>query len=106
VSTVRVFGPPPPAEEDWPDELPPFLANAAVFAPDGMLWVRRTTAAGEPATYDVIDPAGRVVQKVVLEKRAKLLGFGKSSVYVLRVDEDDLQYVQRYALPAVGPVRR
>jgi hypothetical protein len=105
VSTVRVFGPPPPAEEDWPDELPPFLANAAVFAPDGMLWVRRTTAAGEPATHDVIDPSGRVVQKVVLEKRAKLLGFGKSSVYVLRVDEDDLQYVQRYALPAVTPVR-
>jgi hypothetical protein len=105
VSTVRVFGPPPPAEEAWPDELPPFLTNAAVFAPDGMLWVRRTTAAGEPPTHDVIDPAGRVVQKVALAKRAKLLGFGKSSVYVLRVDEDDLQYVQRYALPPVRPVR-
>jgi hypothetical protein len=70
-----------------------------------MLWVRRTVPAGEPATYNIIDPAGRVVQKVVLAKRARLLGFGKASVYVLRIDEDDLQYVQRYALPAVRPVR-
>jgi hypothetical protein len=42
---------------------------------------------------------------VVLAPRSKLLGFGKSSVYVLRIDEDDLQYVQRYALPAVRPTR-
>jgi hypothetical protein len=82
------------------------MCEGVSFAPDGMLWVRRVVAAGAPQTFDLIDPTGRVVQQVVLEKRSKLLGFGKSSVYVLRVDEDDLQYVQRYALSAVRPVRR
>lgn len=83
----------------WPERLPPFLANAASFAPDGMLWVKRTTVAGAPPRYDVIDPAGRLVRQVVLPLRSRVVGFGKASVYVSRYDQDDLQYLQRYALP-------
>jgi hypothetical protein len=103
--SARRVAPQAPAEDAWPEVLPPFHREGVSFAPDGMLWVRRVVAAGAPQTFDLIDPTGRVVQQVVLEKRSKLLGFGKSSVYVLRVDEDDLQYVQRYALPPVRPVR-
>jgi hypothetical protein len=101
--SARAMAPTPPTE--WPEVLPPFLSGEVAFGPDGMLWIKRTMAAGEPPTFDVIDPAGRVVQRVVLAPRSKLLGFGKSSLYVLRIDEDDLQYVQRYALPAVRPTR-
>jgi hypothetical protein len=36
------------------------------------------------------------VQRVVLPKRHRLLGFGNSAVYVARLDEDDLQYLQKY----------
>jgi hypothetical protein len=96
--TARAVAPSPPAE--WPEVLPPFLPGAASFAPDGMLWVRRTVPAGEPATFDLIDPAGRVVHRVRLQPRSRLLGFGRASVYVARVDDDDLQYVQRHPLPA------
>ncbi len=85
--------------EEWPEFLPPFLSGAALFAPDGTLWVRRTGAADAPSVYDLIDGSGRVVHCVVLPKRAKLLGFGKGTLYLVRVDEDDLQYVQRYRLP-------
>lgn len=83
-----------PAE--WPEYLPPFLANAARFAPDGRLWIRRTTPADEPPTYDVIDGNGRVVERVLLPKRTRLAGFGTGVVYAVRSDEDDLQYLQRY----------
>lgn len=78
------------------DYMPPFLGNAASFSNEGYLWIRRTGPAGQAPTYDVIDRAGNLVQKVVLPKRARLLGFGNSAVYVARVDEDDLQYLQKY----------
>lgn len=105
VGTFQVMAPRTPTETEWPEVLPPFLTGNVMFAPDGMLWVKRTTAAGEAPTFDVIDPSGRVAQRIVLAKRSKLLGFGKTSVYILRVDEDDLQYVQRYALPPVARIR-
>jgi hypothetical protein len=80
------------------DNMPPFLngTNTAVFSNDGYLWVARTGPAGQAPTYDVIDRAGNVVQRVVLPKRHRLLGFGNSAVYVARLDEDDLQYLQKY----------
>lgn len=88
-----------PEASEWPEYLPPFPAGSASFASDGVLWVRRTVAAEDPPAYDLIDGTGRVLHRVVLVKRAKLLGFGKGTLYVLRVDEDDLQYLQRYRLP-------
>lgn len=83
--------------DEWPEYLPPFLSNSVVsFSEDGMLWVQRTTPAGQPPTFDVIDGNGHVVRRVVLEKKSRLVGFGNGTVYVTRVDEDDLQYLQRY----------
>jgi hypothetical protein len=83
----------------WPAYLPPFLASAARFANDGALWVQRTTRADAPPTYDLIDEGGRVERQVTLPKRSKLVGFGDGTVYVVRLDEDDLEYLQRYRLP-------
>ena len=85
--------------ENWGDEyMPPFLQNqnTVQFSNDGLLWVQRTGPAGQLPTYDVIDRAGNLVQKVVLPKKARLLGFGNGAVYIARVDEDDLQYIQKY----------
>ena len=89
---------------DWPEYMPPFLANAVSIANDGTLWVKRTTVAGAPPTYDLIDGAGKVAQHVVLPKRSKLVGFGNGTVYLVRIDEDDLEYLQRYRFtPAERP---
>lgn len=101
--SATVFRLPTPEPKEWPEHLPPFLANAAMFAPDGMLWVRRTVAANDPPAFDLIDGGGTVVQRVVLPRRARLVGFGKGTMYVVRVDEDDLQYLQRYRLPTHPP---
>ena len=84
--------------EVWGGEyMPPFLSGATLsFSNDGYLWVQRTGPAGQPPTFDVIDRAGNLAQKVVLPKRARLLGFGNGAIYVARLDEDDLQYIQKY----------
>jgi hypothetical protein len=85
--------------ESWGGEyMPPFLSgtNTLSFSNDGYLWVQRTGPAGQPPTFDVIDRAGNLALKVVLPKKSRLLGFGNGAVYIARVDEDDLQYLQRH----------
>jgi hypothetical protein len=75
------------------------VGNAATVAPNGELWVRRTQSASDDAPfYDVFDGKGQLVGHVRLPKGTRLAGFGKSSVYLVRLDADDLQYLQRYAL--------
>jgi hypothetical protein len=102
---VPLTGAPEPT--DWPEYLPPFLSSGATsvsFSNDGLLWVRRTGPAGQPPTFDLIDRSGKIAQKVVLPKRSRLVGFGNGVVYAVRVDDDDLQYLQRYKFsPAERP---
>jgi len=97
--TVNIVPRPAPEPSEWPEYLPPFLPGAAVFAPDGTLWIRRTGPADASPDYDVIDGRGQRVRRVILPKRARLLGFGRGTLYLARVDDDDLQYVQRFRLP-------
>lgn len=85
--------------DDWPDWLPAFHSNkSASFASDGMLWVRRHTKAGAPALYDVFDQAAKLSYQLELPARRKLIGFGNGVAYLARVDDDDLHYLERYAL--------
>lgn len=83
----------------WPQFLPPFLVRPALFAPDGILWVRRTTTAGDSTRYDLIGPNGRLASRITLPPRSRVVGFGAASVYVVRQDEDDLEYLARYSVP-------
>jgi hypothetical protein len=52
--------------------------------------------------YDIINGQGKLVERVQLPPRTKLVGFGVSTVYVVRLDQDDLQYLQRYPLPTTA----
>ncbi len=83
----------------WPDVLPAFLDKAISFAPDGDLWVQRAVAAAKPPLFDVIDRTGRVTKQVELPMRTRLVGFGARSIYLVRIDENDLETLERYALP-------
>jgi hypothetical protein len=83
---------------EWPEFLPPYLGSA-VFAPDSHLWVPRAVAAGKPPLYDIVDGAGRLVMRVELPARSKLVGFGRGSLYLVQLDDDDLQFLQRRPLP-------
>lgn len=91
---------PPP---EFADTKPPFDgANqaAVVVTPEGEAWVLRTRPATDkiPA-YDVFDKTGALVKKVALNPGSRVVGFGKGTVYVVRTDDDDLQWLQRYKRP-------
>ena len=95
-------GPDPEFEET----MPPFGAGgpgsgSSVFvSPDGEVWVLRTRPASDKIpSYDVFDRTGALSRKVTLNPNSRVVGFGKGTVYVARSDEDDLQYLQRYARP-------
>lgn len=96
---------PPPT--DWPEYLPPFVIpsvdhrTSVRFAPDGMLWIHRTTTAGAPPTYDLIDASGQLAMRLTLPRRSRLVGFGAGSVYLVHLDDDDLQYLRRHPLPVL-----
>lgn len=91
----------PAAEEptDWPAVMPPFEANRVFATPNGQLWVGRYQSARDKAPrYDVFDASGKLTGQVVFPADTRVIGFGKGTVYTVRIDEDDLQYLQRWAL--------
>jgi hypothetical protein len=46
---------------------------------------------------DVFDGAGKLVRRVSLPVTSRVAGVGKSSIYVIRTDDDGLQWLERYA---------
>lgn len=84
----------------WPDYLPPFLDHAVRFDPDGLLWIQRTVPAGRPELFDVVDARGRVVEQVSAPARSRIVGFGRSSIYLVRLDPDDQEFLERYTTSA------
>jgi hypothetical protein len=90
-----------PEPTDWPEYMPPFAGQNALFvAPNGQIWVARTREANDRVPkYDVLDASGKVAMRVALPAQTRVVGFGNGVVYTIRTDEDDLQYLQRYRLP-------
>lgn len=86
-------------EPEFAETRPPFTGgNGVLVSPDGEIWVNRSRAAGDNIpVYDVFDSTGRLVRKVSLPKDHAVTGFGTRSTYVIRTDEDGLQYLVRYA---------
>lgn len=84
---------------DWPEVKPPFYSGRVVVDPDSRAWVRRHVEAGEPATYDVFDRSAAHVATYTLPNNKRVIGFGTSSIYVVAVDEFDLNYLERYTMP-------
>jgi hypothetical protein len=72
----------------------------ATFAPDGTLWVKRANSVGRIPKYDRFNRDGAALGGVELEVGTTLLGFGARRLYVSRRDEDDLQFIQVFTLPA------
>jgi hypothetical protein len=91
--------------DGWPEFLPVFQPDAVSFASDGMLWVKRSTRTGAPPLYDVFDPAAKRAYQLELPAKRKVVGFGNGVVYLARVDDDDLHYLERYALPTTRPIK-
>jgi hypothetical protein len=88
--------PRPPPEAEFPAVMPPFVSNATMGAPNGDLWVLRSHRAADAPVYDVFSGSGQLVRRVSLAVRSRVVGFGNGTVYVVRRDEDDLHYLQRF----------
>ena len=89
----------------WPTHLPPFVyqppqpLEPARFAPDGRLWIERAVGAHDLPLVDVVDAGGRLVRRIRLPAGRRVAGFGPTSVYLVRKDDMDLQYLERYRFP-------
>lgn len=91
---------PRPEPALWAKEVPPFLWNAFVgFEPGGILWIQRSTFGNEGARYDLVNSRGELVDQVRLPVGHRVAGFGRGSIFIVRRDADDLEYLQRH--PAV-----
>ena len=105
--TVSQANPAQLPEPEFEETMPPFVATpgmgvagAVLASPEGEVWVLRTRPASDKVpSYDVFDRSGALVKRVTLNPNSRPVGFGKGAVYVARSDEDDLQYLQRYARP-------
>jgi hypothetical protein len=97
----RTMRPPRPDIDnmEWPEYMPPTVARTARVAPDGTLWAERSAPSdAKQRTYDVFDASGNLVQQVSLPADRRVAAFGEGVVYVIRSDEDDLQWVERFRL--------
>ena len=87
-----------PAADDleWPDVMPAFQSSRVFATPSGELWVERSVAADVAPTFDVFDAQAQLIKQVVFPKGRRVVGFGDGTVYVVNVDEFDLNWLERY----------
>ncbi len=90
----------PSSDPDWPPFLPPFVERGVHGAPDGTVWIQRTAPADSAPTIDVIGRDGHLVQRLALPLHTRLIGVSRTFVYLVRVDDDDLEYLQRWPRPS------
>ena len=91
---------PTPQFDDWPEVLPAFRARSPIVSADGRVWVERFRAAADSVpVLDVFDATGNPVARLTLPRKTRLVGFGAQTLYLARIDDDDLQHVERYSIP-------
>jgi hypothetical protein len=94
--------PPGFTDADFPSVKPPFVEDyvgrAAIIDPGANeLWVTRAGAwNAKTSTIDVFDAAGRLVRHVTIPATHRVAGFGRGTVYLVRTDEDGLQWLEQY----------
>lgn len=98
--------PGPPAAAAFPSRFP-FANSRDVWVDrEGRGWVGRYEHQTEKRPlYDVFDAAGRRTARVRLPAGRQLVGFGRGALYAVRVDDVDLQWLERYDISA-RPVNR
>jgi len=82
----------------FPEFIPPFEGGFIPAAPWGHVWVRSRTLSDSTRTvFDVLDRQGSLARRVSVEGEARVLGYGRGSVYLARRDEVDLEWLERYS---------
>lgn len=85
---------------DWPERIPPFLLDALIPAPNGSLFIRRTSSISSPTPrYDVVDRTGTLIGTLRLGEGERIVGSGAESVYVVETGALGLQTLRRHPWP-------
>lgn len=71
---------------------------APMLSPAGELWVERSMPYGSPSEWDVFNSAGVRVRRVQLPVDRRLLSLGRNAAYLIAVDEDGFEKVERYVI--------
>jgi hypothetical protein len=92
---------------EWADRYPPFQSGRASVSPDGRLWVRRWLNPEVSPVMDVFDRAGEKLGSVELPLGRRLVGWGSTgdgdpAIYLVRTDEFDLKWLERYRIVQQG----
>ena len=85
-------------EPEWPVTMPPFVWGQMLARPNGEVWVLRSHKASDQHVYDVFAAPGTLTARVALPAKARLVGFGNGTAYLVRLDDDDLEQLQRNRL--------
>jgi hypothetical protein len=86
----------------FPEVMPPFEPAGVFVAPDGNIWVRRTEPASTPNAFvDILDAKGTLRARLRLPTRGRLFALGARCIYLLTVDSDGFQVLERYAYPVI-----
>ena len=87
----------PPFRFTYPRSKPPFQVGILVDLHE-RVWVRRSMSAGAVLVrWDVFDRRGAIVGSVELPAAVRLLAFGRRFTYVLRTDDDGLEWLEAHA---------
>ena len=83
----------------WPSLLPE-VERAGFWCPRiGELVIARNAAPGAAKRFEVVRNEGRQVTRILLPARTRIAGFGRSSLYLVQRDGDDVEHVLRFPWP-------
>ncbi|MEO5799574.1 MAG: hypothetical protein ABIZ70_11570 [Gemmatimonadales bacterium] len=73
-----------------------------ISSPDGLLWVSLSGPTGSRVQrFDVLNGTGALLAHVQLASGESIVGWGHGTIYTIRMDDDDLQYLRRHTLPVL-----
>lgn len=87
--------------QEYAEVHAPFNGTTPLFGADGSLWVERSVRLDLPQTWDVIGPDGRVKGRLQMPRGRRLMSLGARWLYATSTDEDGLQHLERYTIPAL-----
>jgi hypothetical protein len=74
-----------------------YVGRSTMLSAEVELWVTRAVANDATAAIaDVFDASGSVVRRVSFPATHRVAGFGKGTVYLVRTDDDGLQWLGRF----------
>jgi hypothetical protein len=80
-----------------PEYFPAIKQRGVWIAPDGRALVERQLSLNDARPQlDVFDAMGRHIAVVRLHEGRRIIGMGRSGLYAVRVDGDDLLWLERY----------